>query len=321
MVLQTFTADTPYYYPQQQPRRRRKLNATHKSLIIWHAIAACYYLCSSFCTAEMARGNFELVDLSHVFDNTTIYWVTEKPLFLNVTFNGTVPGKGYWYQKDEIYAATHGGTHLDAPCHFAVGRWCVSDIPLKRLVVPAVVIDISHYVKEDPDIHLTKDHLIEWESKYGEIPDESLLFVKTGWSRYWPDPATYTGTTERNASLLKFPSIKPEAAKWLTENRKIVGVGIDSMSMDVPNQGVQTHITLNEKNIYGLENVNNLDALPPKGATAYVMPMKLKAASGAPCRIVAQIPHDLSNGVATMTYTSNWIFIMVLAFLFTYWTQ
>ncbi|GIY54756.1 uncharacterized protein CEXT_564081, partial [Caerostris extrusa] len=194
------------------------------------------------------------------------------------------------YQKDEFSAATHGGTHLDAPCHFAKGRWCVSDIPLPHLVVPAAVVDISSQVDGNPDVHLTTDHLLEWEEQHGQIRDGSLLLVYTGWSMYWPNPLNYTGTDVRDKNQLKFPSITGDAAKWLVSNRKIVGVGLDTMSIDIPNGTYpDTHVTLMKKNIYGLENVNNLHLLPATGATVYVMPMKLKGASGAPCRIFAQL--------------------------------
>ncbi|GFT46385.1 uncharacterized protein NPIL_121111, partial [Nephila pilipes] len=294
--------------------RRRGLKPTHKSIIIWHVLVAAYVLLSSFTKGDSNAQNFNFVDLSHVFDNTTIYWVTEPPLKLNVTYNGTLPGKTYWYQKDVFSAATHGGTHLDAPCHFAKGRWCVSDIPLDHLVVPAAVIDISKEVSGDPDVHLTSDHLLDWEKKHGQIRDGSLVLVYTGWSKFWPDPLTYSGTEEREKSQLRFPSIEGEAAKWLVEHRKIVGVGLDTMSLDIPNGTFpNTHVTLMEKNIYGIENVNNLDMLPPTGATVFVMPMKLKWASGAPCRVVAQLPAGSASGATSYTMLgSSFAFLMAL---------
>ncbi|GFR22122.1 uncharacterized protein TNCT_131591 [Trichonephila clavata] len=315
MILQTEIVDGSNYhvYNHSNPRqsRPRGLKSTHKSIILWHVLVVAYVLFNSFTDGE---SNFNFVDLSHVFDNTTIYWVTEPALKLNVTYNGTLPGKTYWYQKDVFSAATHGGTHLDAPCHFAKGRWCVSDIPLNHLIVPAAVIDISKEVDGNSDVHLTSDHLLHWEKEHGQIQDGSLVLIYTGWSKYWPDPLSYSGTEEKDASQLRFPSIEGEAAKWLVENRKIVGIGLDTMSLDIPNGTFpNTHVTLMEKNIYGLENVNNLDLLPPTGATVFVMPMKLKLASGAPCRVVAQLRGaTTSDGVSYSLFGSSFVFIMAI---------
>lgn len=222
------------------------------------------------------------------------------------------------YQADEISAATHGGTHMDSPCHFALGRWCVADIPIERLVVPAAIVDISKEVGDDPNVHLTTKHLTSWERMNGRIPDGSLLLVRTGWSRFWPDPLTYSGTVERNASLLKFPSIKPEAAQWLVENRDIVGIGVDAMSIDIPGGVPQTHITLMEKNIYGLENVNLQQPLPPTGVKVSVMPMKLKGASGAPCRIFAEVPVGLPKSDAGLS--TSMTLIRTMTIIVAFWT-
>lgn len=107
------------------------------------------------------------------------------------------------------------------------------------------------------------------------------------------------GTTK-----LRFPSIEKEVAEWLVEKRKVVGVGIDTMSLDVPNRRPNVHITLMERNIYGLENLENLHLLPATGAVVYVMPMKLRYASGAPCRVVAQVGN--SEKVGAYEHSLGW---------------
>lgn len=295
------------------PRRKKGLKPAFKGFLLWHIFAAFCLFTNHLCSGNSASGE-ALIDLSHVFDNTTIYWATAKPLSMNVVFNGTTE-KGYWYQAEEISAATHGGTHMDAPCHFAKGRWCIADIPLNHMIVQAVVIDISNHVKGDPSVHLTAKHLTSWEEDHGKIPKGSLLLVRTGWSEYWPDPATYTGTTERNVSLLRFPSMTAEAAQWIVDNRDVVGVGIDTMSVDRPGSPLpRSHQILMEKNIYALENVNNLQLLPPTGATAYVLPMKLKDASGAPCRIVASLPNHQHNSASNGGLYWHFMFFAILLY-------
>lgn len=202
---------------------------------------------------------------------------------------------------------------MDSPCHFALGRWCIADIPLENLVVPAVIVDISNYVADNPNNDLSLGHMTEWENEHGPIPDKSLLLIRTGWSKFWPDPLSYTGTTERKAELLKFPSIKPEVATWLVENRNIVGIGIDVMSIDKPIGMKEVHRTLMDKNIYGLENVNMPEALPATGIKAYVMPMKLKDASGAPCRIFIEVPEGMTNGnVGSNAVSHLWTVIIIV---------
>jgi kynurenine formamidase len=293
------------------------MKPTHKSIIAWNVMFFVYYCFSNMTGCRAHPHDSEevhLVDLSHTFDDTTIYWVTQKKLNFTVLYNGTAPGENYWYQSDEISAGTHGGTHMDSPCHFALGAWCITDIPLKHLVVSAVVVDISTEVGDDPNVHLTADHLKSWEQVHGKIPDNSLLLIRTGWSRFWPDPLTYSGTTERNASLLKFPSISGEAAKWLIANRNIVGIGIDVMSIDIPGK-LDTHTTLYPNNIYGLENVNLVEPLPPTGIKVYVMPMKLKGASGAPCRVFAEVPDIPHENVGSTNWVSRiWIITAIAAF-------
>ncbi|KAG8186732.1 hypothetical protein JTE90_009801 [Oedothorax gibbosus] len=299
------------------PRRRSCLKPAHQSILLWHVLVFAWYLRNYL--GDCAQ-NGRLVDLTHTFDEDTIYWITEPNLRLNVTHNGTAPGQDFWYQKDEFSAATHGGTHLDAPSHFAKGRWSVSDIPLSNLVGPMSVVDISRHVLDNPDRHLTLDDVLEWERVHGPLPEDGVLMVRTGWSRFWPDKKMYSGTDKvKDVAGLRFPSIQPEVADWLIRNRKLVGVGIDTMSVDVPNTRPSVHVTLMEQNIYGLENVNNLDLLPESGAVVYVMPMKLRYASGAPCRIVAQIDQGGHSASFALCVSPNYLILLMTVLLAVYW--
>ncbi|XP_022247297.1 uncharacterized protein LOC106463956 [Limulus polyphemus] len=248
----------------------------------------------------------DIIDLSYVFDESTIYWPAEKRLNLVIRENGTTKD-GYWYQIDEFSAATHGGTHLDAPCHFALGSWCVSDIPINHLVAPAVVVDVADKTRGNPDYLIQSTDVYKWEEKHGEIPDGSIVLFRTGWGKFWPDVVKYMGTDTNDESKLHFPGIHPDLAQFLVDNRNIYGVGIDTASQDYGQSKIyKSHQILEAKNIYGLENVANLEKLPPTGAMLYVMPMKLRNASGAPCRIVATARSQDSdnNNNASTTYLS-----------------
>ena len=234
--------------------------------------------------------DYRLLDLTHAYDEKTLYWPTEGRFEHERTAWG-VNEKGYWYSSYRFASSEHGGTHLDAPIHFAEGAPAVGDIPIERLTGPGVVIDISAKCAADPDALLTADDIKTHESAHGPIAAGSAVLVRTGWARYWPDAAKYLGSdVPGDASNLHFPGVSEEAARLLVE-RKIAIVGIDTASID---RGASTHFRAHQvfaaAGIACLENVALLDELPRTGSTVFALPMKIAAGSGAPCRIVALIP-------------------------------
>ena len=82
------------------------------------------------------------IELSYPFNNETIYWPTVES-FKHIKVFENLTTAGYYYASYDISASEHGGTHLDAPRHFAEGKWTTDEIPLDRLIGPAVKIDIS----------------------------------------------------------------------------------------------------------------------------------------------------------------------------------
>src|SRR5262249_38528324 len=151
----------------------------------------------------LARGSWaldaetaQLVDLTHPFDETTIYWPTARRFELDPVAHGITPG-GWWYAANDFCAAEHGGTHLDAPIHFAEGGWTADQVPLERLRAPAAVIDVPARVAADRDMLVRVDDLRAYEAHHGRIADGSVVLLRTGWSRYWPDAARYLGTATR----------------------------------------------------------------------------------------------------------------------------
>jgi len=190
-------------------------------------------------------------------------------------------------------APEHGGTHLDAPRHLSFGKWTTDEIPLDRLIGPAIKIDISSKAAQNADAELTPSDLQAWEKIHGKIPDDVILLVFSDWARFWPDRKTYMGTDTANASLLHFPGIHPNASRWLVKNRKIKMVGIDTPSIDYGQSKIyQSHQILYKENIPGLENVAHMDKLPAKGFTLYAAPIFITGGSGGPCRIFARLDED-----------------------------
>lgn len=233
----------------------------------------------------------KVIDLTYAFDEKTIYWPTAKPFEWQKESWGQSAG-GYWYTAARYAASEHGGTHLDSPIHFGQGKAAMDEIPLSHLISPAMVIDISAACAKDADYRLTLADVTAWETQHGPIPDGSLVLVHTGWGKFWPDKKKYLGTdVPGDTANLHFPGISREAAEFLARQRKLDGIGIDTASMDYgPSKDFIAHQVLNGANIYGLENVANLERLPAKGATVIALPMKIKGGTGGPARIIALLP-------------------------------
>jgi kynurenine formamidase len=233
------------------------------------------------------------VDLSHDFSGETIYWPTAKPFALEVVSAQTTPA-GYYYAANNFSASEHGGTHLDAPIHFAEGRHTADQVPLDQLVGPAVVVDVAARADADADYRLDAAALEAWERSHGRIPNGTIVLVRTGWSSRWPDKARYLGTTKAGptgVAELHFPGIDSSAARWLSAERRVNAVGIDTPSIDYgQSKTFDTHRILLAQNIPAFENVTNLERLPASGAFVVALPMKIKGGSGGPLRIVAIIP-------------------------------
>lgn len=264
-----------------------------------------------------------IIDLSHPLNSGTLHWLDARDFELKVTQNGTIR-KGdhsYWVQQDEIHLGTHTGTHLDAPCHFARGKWSVADIPLKNFIDrPAAVIDIVQQSLAIRDYELSVEDIKEWEKVNNEISDGAVVLVRTGWSRFWPKKLEYFGTDTKDLSLLHFPGVHPAAAEWLIENRKIVGIGIDGPSID-NGQSPQTksHQLFAAKNIYHLENIaQTIHKLPAIGAKLTLLPLKIEGASGVPVTVIAKIDSSETSSVNPTAHSLTALIISLMISFITF---
>ena len=234
-----------------------------------------------------------LVDLSHPFNEDTIYWPTATKFTLTKVAEGDTAG-GYYYAANDFAAAEHGGTHLDAPVHFARDGDTADEIPLQRLVGRAVVVDVSRQASTDEDYLVSRADLRAWERRFGRIPRRAIVLLRTGFGRYWPDAERYLGTAERGEAAvadLHFPGLGPDGARWLVRRRGIKAVGIDTASID---RGQSTdflsHRILGAANTPVFENVAQLWRVPARGAYVVALPMKIEGGSGGPLRVVAALP-------------------------------
>jgi kynurenine formamidase len=249
----------------------------------------------------MAIGNFHtliaqtsntprMIDLTHTFDETTIYWPTEEGFKL-LRGPAGITEQGYFYAANRFMCAEHGGTHLDAPIHFFAARQTVDQLPLERLVGPGACVDVSQKCAADRDYQVTVEDFAAWEKASGESLVERIVLIRTGFGRHWPDRAKYLGTAGQGQAALAnlhFPGLDPAAADWLVARRRIRLVGIDTASIDHgQTTDYPTHQRLFRDNVPALENVAAMDVLPASGFTIVALPMKIGGGSGAPCRVIA----------------------------------
>ena len=239
---------------------------------------------------DLAR--YRLVDLTHAFDRTSLYWPSSPTAFVLDTLSaGMTPG-GYFYSAFALATPEHGGTHLDAPYHFSGTGNTTDRVPLTQLIAPAVVIDITAQARSNRDYQLTVADLAAFEARHGRVPRGAIVLLRADWSRRWSNPTSYFGdSVPRRTTQLHLPSYGIDAARVLVLERGVGVLGLDTPSIDYgPSTDFVVHRMAMGANVAGLENLTNLDQLPPTGALVIALPMKIAGGSGGPLRAVALVP-------------------------------
>ena len=234
---------------------------------------------------------YRMIDLTHAYNAQTVNWPTSTNTFtLERLAHGPTPA-GYFYAANAFCTPEHAGTHLDAPVHFAEGRRTTEQVPLEQLIAPAVVIDVSASADRDRDYRLLPDDIDAFEAEHGRIAPGTVVLLRTGWSRHWPDVKAYLGDdTPGDASRLSFPGYGVDAVKVLIEDRRVGVLGIDTASIDYGRSSdFMVHRIAAAADVPGLENLTSLDRLPPTGAVIVALPMKIEGGSGGPLRAVALV--------------------------------
>lgn len=236
----------------------------------------------------------ELLDMTYVYDENTIYWPTAKGFELK-KIAWEVGEAGYWYASNEYSASEHGGTHADAPIHFAENGRTMDQIPLEEWIGPAVKIDVAEKCERNRDYLLSVEDIISWEEEFGQIPDGAWVIMYTGIdTKYYPDKLKVLGsekTGEAALPELSFPGFSPEAVEFLVSETNFSGIAIDTPSIDYGRStNFRVHQILFAADKLALENIAKLDKLPITGATLYVIPMLIKDGTGAPARVFAVLP-------------------------------
>jgi kynurenine formamidase len=197
-----------------------------------------------------------------------------------------------WYWNN-IRTGEHTGTHLDAPNHWVTGRdgGDVASIPAARLIAPAVVLDFSDRVAEDPDFLLEVQHIREWEETHGALPDGGWLLYRTGWDARSDSQERFLNADGTGPHT---PGVSTDCARWLGEEAPILGLGVETVGTDAGeahsfDPPFPCHAALMGSGKYGLTQLQNLAQLPPTGAVLVVAPLPIVSGSGSPARVLALV--------------------------------
>jgi kynurenine formamidase len=231
--------------------------------------------------ASARGGRRRVVDLTHRLVKTFPTFDGAQPTDEVVNDFETT---GFYSKRWEI--SEHTGTHIDTPGHFIDGMRLVDQLTAGELIAPIVVIDIKKKARQDPNAMVDPDDLRRWERRYGRIPRGALVAMNSGWADKADDPLAFLGGPA--FPEFNFPGFSIEATDWLLRHRDPVGIGVDTVSLDPGNSTTfDVHVGFLGADRYGIENLNGLDRLPPRGAEAFVGPIPWEDGSGSPCRVLA----------------------------------
>lgn len=234
-----------------------------------------------------------VIDLTHTINDHLPPWPGDQKSF-EARPNATIERDGYFTRS--FWILEHYGTHLDAPAHFPPGKTTVDQIPVERLIGPAVVLDVRENVREESrgksadghDYRLPVARVQQWEQSHGPIPERAIVLLRTGCAEHWPEADRYRGMDF--AGSMHFPGFSVEAVQYLL-SKHISGIGADAMSVDPgDSKNYEVHHLALGSNLYQLENLASLSTLPESGAWLIVAPIKLEGGSGGPCRVFAFLP-------------------------------
>jgi kynurenine formamidase len=250
--------------------------------------------------AAISNGTVEIIDLTNKLTENTPSLTLPDPFPSPAPFAleeiARYDERGPVWRANDIHIGEHTGTHLDVPIHWITGREGrdVSQTPLPRLVGPAVVVDFSAEAAADPDFLATVDHFKAWQAHYGDFPENGWLLVRTGWAVHSQDAEKFINADSEG---MHTPGFAPECARWLAEETRISGVGVETMGLDAgrghslePEMPMHWYLLGNDK--YGITSLQNLDRLPVTGAVIVVAPLPILGGTGSPARVLALVERD-----------------------------
>jgi len=245
----------------------------------------------------IASGSIEVIDLTAPLSERTPVLRLPEPLGNTIPFSlseiSRYDERGpAWYWND-IATGEHTGTHFDAPIHWVTGKdgADVSQVPVGRLIAPAVVLDFAAQAAQNPDFVLEIDHVRQWEAEHGELPAGGWMLFRTGWDARSDDQAAFLNADETGPHT---PGISSECAKWLAEQSPIIGLGVETVGTDAGgahsfDPPFPCHSFFLGADKYGLTQLQNLARLPVRGSVVIASPLPIVGGSGSPTRVLALV--------------------------------
>ncbi len=236
---------------------------------------------------ELFSGRLPSVDLTYPLDQFSLIWPGYGGGPLKIDTVKSIGRDGF--TALQLHFSDHLGTHVDAPIFLTAGGLSVDHFPLSQLFASAVVIDISNQCSKNPDYLLQRRDIEIWEEVYRPIPKHAMVFVYTGWGGYWGNGKKYFNFDRKRQ--MRFPGVSREAAHYLLQNRDIVGLGIDTASIEGGlAEGFPVHRLLLARQKLVVENVANLDRVPARNAKVVLAPLRIGGGGAAPVRLLAILP-------------------------------
>ncbi|MEN9405984.1 MAG: hypothetical protein RLZ12_268 [Bacillota bacterium] len=219
---------------------------------------------------------YKLVDLTHPLEPAIATWSGSCGFNHNLQLDYADCNGPDKFRIMEIKMDAGIGTHMDAPSHAVCGGRSIHQFTVQELCMSCVIIDVVHKCHERYTVNL--DDVAAFEREFGTIAKDSCVMIKTGWSKYWDKPEKYNNNHV-------FPSVSLEVANLLLQ-RSVSALGIDTLSPDRPEDGFNVHRAFLGAGKILIENMANLDKMPPMDAHVMVLPLKVKDGTEAPVRLV-----------------------------------
>ncbi|ADG40219.1 MULTISPECIES: cyclase family protein [Leuconostoc] len=234
---------------------------------------------------------FKWVDLTHEFGPDSPHF----PAFSAAKFETLFTHEDGFFVKQYTFPGQYG-THIDPPVHFEKNQDVYdSDIELKDLFLPLVVIDQSHQVAQNADYILTVADIQQWESEHGTIPPDAFVALRTDWSKRWPSQEAFENQDDHGQN--HYPGWSVDALKYIYEERQAVANGHETFDTDPailqPETGFAGEYYVLSQGHYQIELLSHLDKVPATGALISISVPKAENAPGFPARVFAIVPEEV----------------------------
>ena len=245
-------------------------------------------------TYENTLKSAKYVDLTHTITPSIPVWAGFGASSFGPALNPAT-GAPYSWSKDGfeatryLLATDQLGTQLDPPAHWNPDYPAIDELPPTFAVRPLVVISIVDQVAKNPGYGLTVEDIRNWEARHGRIPEGSVVFVRSDWSKEWPNPALATRTV--------FPGVSLAALKFLHEQRQILFHGHEPLDTDAT-PTLEGEAWLLRNGYTQAEGVAHLDQVPEAGALVTIGFPKFQGGLGGYARYIAICPPDWQYGVS-----------------------